>query len=407
MRAERIAPVLFMLAIAGACSGNDQGATVQNAQGGSLNVSSGGTTGLHPSGGTGAGPGSGGSGTIPADAACAQGTSQASLAQLTMFVMFDDSGSMNDKPVPPQTTTKWTQASAAMASFFGSPSTAGMQVWLRLFPKGNCSKSSCAAEQAPYPNTVAACSQPTVPLGALTAMSAPADTQEQALVKAIPANATLGGTDDGTPMSAALQGVENAAAAYAQANPAQAPHTVVVLVTDGTPNGCAAKVDPDVANIAGAAFAANGIKTYAVGLLGSNQADMDAIAKQGGTMKGIPLGSNGSTQQQLLDAFGAIQTANASCDFDVPPPPAGLTLDPNTVNVNYTDGAGATTTFPEVSSATACGTNGAWYYTNGTSHITLCDSACTTVKADPGARVDVLFGCQSTCLATDPNCNVK
>jgi hypothetical protein len=380
---------------------------VQNAQGGSLNLSSGGTTGLHPSGGTGAGPGSGGSGVIPADAACAQGTSQASLAQLTMFVMFDDSGSMNDKPVPPQTMTKWAQASAAMRTFFASPSTAGMQVWLRLFPKGNCSKSSCDGEQSPYPNTVAACSQPGVPLGALTAAAAPADAQEQALVAALPANATLGGTNGGTPMSAALQGVENAAATYAQANPAQAPHTVVVLVTDGTPNGCAANVNPDVANIAAAALSANGIKTYAIGLLGSNQADMDAIAMSGGTSMGVFLGNGGNTQQQLLDAFGAIQAANASCDFDVPAPPAGLTLNPNTVNVNYTDGAGMTTTFPEVSGAAACGTTGAWYYTNGTSHITLCTSACTTVQADPGAKVDVLFGCDSTCAASDPNCHVK
>lgn len=421
MRAERFVPVLFTLAIGFACSGNDQTATVSGGpSGGTFNATMG--VGAGPGAGgsfsVGGSLGAGGSAVIPPDAACATGTSTATLGQLTMFVMFDDSGSMADN-------NKWANASSAMRTFFSDPGTNGMKAWLRLFPSdtpmAGCTKAGCSAQctqncgacsgmggmcgapASQFMTAIAACSQPQVPLGALTAATGNADPQERLLLQALAANATLGNQDGGTPMSAALQGVENAAAAYAQANPNDVAHTVVVLVTDGEPNGCDENI-ADIAKIAADGLAATTIKTYAIGLQGSQQADMDAIAMAGGT-QAVFIGNAGNTQQDLLDAFGAIQSMNAACDFDVPAPPAGQTLDPALVNVNYTAGNGTTTTFGGVSDAAACGTNASWYYNATKTHITLCDAACTTVKADPGAKMQVLFGCSTACDPSDPNCN--
>ena len=48
------------------------------------------------------------------------------------------------------------------------------------------------------------------------------------------------------------------------------------------------------------ALASDGVYTYAVGLEGSNESDMDAIAKAGGTTKGFFIGS-GNAQADLLN----------------------------------------------------------------------------------------------------------
>jgi hypothetical protein len=47
-----------------------------------------------------------------------------------------------------------------------------------------------------------------------------------------------------------------------------------------------------------------------------------------------------------------------------------------------------------------CSDQPAWYYdslTNPT-RIVLCPSACTTVTADPMAKLDILLGCKSEML---------
>jgi von Willebrand factor type A domain len=325
---------------------------------------------------------SGGTTVIDPDAACATTNQNAALTPVDMLIMFDRSGSMNQN-------NKWPQASNALIAFFQDPGTAGLRVALRFFPHDlpvpGCSGGNGGACDAN------ACSQVLVALGALSADPAPTDAQEQALVSAVQGNGP--GNGGGTPMYAALSGAEMWAAATQQQNPGD--KVVVILVTDGAPNGCDEDIN-HIASLAASAFSSSGILTYAVGLEGSNNSDMDAIAQAGGTANGIFIGA-GNAQQELLAALKAIQGSAVSCNIPYPTSQGGTPLDPTKINVNYTPGGGgAMQTIGQVQGASECA-NGGWYYDNPTTPtvITLCPSTCSTIQGDSSAKLEVLIGCAS------------
>lgn len=90
-------------------------------------------------------------------------------------------------------------------------------------------------------------------------------------------------------------------------------------------------------------------------------------------------------------AAGVISGAKISCDFAVPPAPAGQTIDPASVVVQYTmGGMGNPTDFTQVPDANSCMAN-SFYLANNQIH--LCPDACTLVQADDKAAVSVLFSC--------------
>src|SRR5262249_19808269 len=95
-----------------------------------------------------------------------------------------------------------------------------------------------------------------------------------------------------TPTVAALTGAINHAATWKADH--GGPTLIVVLVTDGQPNACGSGAVADVVMVAQQGFMKAQIPTYVVGILspGSmctvdpnqpNQADLDAVAKAGGT----------------------------------------------------------------------------------------------------------------------------
>ena len=342
-----------------------------------------GAGGGNGTGGTGAvfdldaSPGDSGDGsTIDPDAACATASEEATLVPVNMIIMFDRSGSMDQS-------NKWPNATAALTAFFEDPGTAGLRIALRFFPD-DTPTSGCNDDDCSIP----ACADPLVALGAVTAAPAPADGQEEALVSAVEGQST--GSGQGTPMYAALGGAEQWATAYADAHPTE--KEVVILVTDGEPNGCNEDID-DIAQLAADALADHNVATYAVGLEGSAEAQMNQIAEAGGTGQGIFIGS-GDAQAELLAALKAIQGSQVSCVFAMPEGEPGAPVDPNKVNVNYTSGSSDTETIGQVSGASDC-QNGGWYYDDALnpSTITLCPSTCATVQADPGAKMEILLGC--------------
>jgi len=330
-----------------------------------------------PSGGSSSVAGSAGTTAIDPNAACGIGTAGASLAALNMFIMFDDSKSMDKND-------KWTKATGALKTFFADPAAAGLSVAFRLFPNDapvtGCDDSDCSID---------ACASPLIPLAALKRDPAPADTQEAALVAALGGQPADGG---GTPLYAALGGAEKAAGDY------QAAHadgkSVVVLVTDGSPNGCTEDID-QIAALAADARTAHGILTYAIGLEGSNETDMDTIATAGGTTKGIFIGDSTNANSDLLMALSTIRGTNTACDFAMPTPTGTDAIDPEKINVNFTPGGGTQTTFAQVATKDACATTDAWYYdTPGApTRIFLCPHACDTVRADENSKLQILLGC--------------
>lgn len=96
-------------------------------------------------------------------------------------------------------------------------------------------------------------------------------------------------------------------------------------------------------------------------------------------------------------ATGIVQSAQLSCEYDIPPPPEGEMLDPTKVNVNYTPSGMMPGPIYAVMAPGDCGTNGGWYYDNpaAPTKIIMCPKTCDVLKADTGGKVDVLFGCET------------
>src|SRR5450432_655058 len=95
-------------------------------------------------------------------------------------------------------------------------------------------------------------------------------------------------------------------------------------------------------------------------------------------------------------ANDVIVKAQLACDFDIPSPPVGQDLDLSKVAVAYTKGGDTMPSqFGQAPTSAACQAD-AFYIENN--HIYLCPDTCATVKADGGAKVDVLFTCASTII---------
>lgn len=305
------------------------------------------------------------------DSACASTTVSAEVRPLVAYMLFDRSGSMNDDG-------KWEAATAALEQFFGSPDAAGLGVALNFFPPLGSSQVC----------TTAAYEVPVVGLGTLTSSSAPSDAHEQALLDAIAATSP-GGND--TPTYHALQGAYAWAGNHLEANPSD--RVVVIVVTDGDPQGCVVAGGAQAAaeQLAADELAENGIHTYAIGLEGSSDVNMDALASAGGTGEAIMIGAD-SISSTLVDALGNIKVSKLACEFAIP---EGDDLDTNHVNVCFTPGGGDEATLGYVQDESACTSGAQWYFDDpaNPSQIVLCPATCAAAQADEQAQVEVVIGC--------------
>lgn len=98
----------------------------------------------------------------------------------------------------------------------------------------------------------------------------------------------------------------------------------------------------------------------------------------------------------LLDELAArvIVGAELSCEYDIPPVPAGETFDRNRVNVVVT--GTEELKLPQAKSG-ACADHQAWSYDDDEDpkKIILCPAACDAVRVLPEAELDVQFGCET------------
>ena len=212
-------------------------------------------------------------------------------------------------------------------------------------------------------------------------------------------------TPDGlTPTSSALSGALAHAQAVALANPT---HRVVVLfATDGLPTECEPTEIADVDKIASSALAgAPPISTFVVGVFAPDeqtvaQQSLDSLAAAGGTKSAFIVSTNQDVSKGVLDALNAIRTTALACEYSIPLPEGGQ-ANYLAVNVRFTSGAGKKTTLGYVESAAGCGAKGGWYYDNdprgpkAPSKIEVCATTCTSLKADPQGKVDIVLGCQT------------
>jgi hypothetical protein len=299
------------------------------------------------------------------------------LVGVDMFITVDKSGSMSEG-----SPTKWDSTKGAFFAFFQSPEADSLGVALRFWPDAGCDTDCNLQPTSP-------CAQPQVPLDSLSNM-----THEQALINAFNAR-NPGGL---TPMEAALAGAETWALAQ-QMSSETGRRVVVVLLTDGLPTACSEDIDV-IKSYAANAYAQAEILTFAVGLQGSAEAQMDEIAVAGGTAHGYFIGA-GNAEQDLLAALEDIQEIAVACTFAMPESPDPTKeIDPAQVDITYDPGDGSgTTPLEQVSSEADCDpVTGGWYYDDNAnpSIITLCPASCDMINDvnKPDGSLELTAGCK-------------
>ncbi len=319
--------------------------------------------------------GSGGSGNVDG---CAATTSEAKLSPVYLVFLLDESGSMGDSKSMNRE-ERWDPVTSALNGFFADASSTGLMASLTLFPKNKNTTMGHAEEQSLPPDCLPeAYVEPVIAPRMLPDASSFSD----AIAQVTPPN------EFGTPTLPALQGTLT----YAQSLLTQDPlrKVAVVLVTDGEPAQCSGN---SVENIASAAAAvANTIPTYVIGV--GSLTSLNQIAQGGGTDSAfiVSLANPEQTRTEFLAAIEEIRGRSISCDLELPAPPAGKTLDPDKVRVELTaSGQGPS----ELPYDPTCATGLGWHYDDPVNpqRILLCDSSCTSAKADVQGRLDVVFGC--------------
>lgn len=125
------------------------------------------------------------------------------------------------------------------------------------------------------------------------------------------------------------------------------------------------------------------------------QVYIDLVQQTGGIIGDLCIQDFGPVFQDM--ATGVVQSAQLSCDYAIPTPPQGETLDPGKVNVNYTPSGQMAMPILHVATPADCGVQGGWYYDdpNAPTKILMCPTTCDTLKGDSTGKVDVLFGCET------------
>jgi hypothetical protein len=299
--------------------------------------------------------------TTQFDLGCASSTSEAKLVPVNLVILLDRSGSMGDG-INGDPALKWQPVTQGLQAFFADANSAGMSASLAMFPSPNdeCNPSVYYFAQVPM-------------------RTLPEATAFQA---AIAATAPSGST----PTLPAIKGAID----YAKDNSMPGTRTAIVLVTDGDPDTC----NSSVSNVSfEVAKVAQTIPTYVIGV-GQSLTSLGMIAQSGGTGQPtlVSVGDAAQTATSFQQALEAIRGLVLTCDFPLPQPPPGMSLDFHSVNVLYTPSSGAA---EQLLYNSACTGGVGWRYDDpqNPSKVILCDTSCTDAKQDHSGRIDVVFGC--------------
>lgn len=301
---------------------------------------------------------------------CGSSTQQAQLLPLDMFLMLDRSGSMG-------TSNRWGKVRDALTAFVSDPQSAGMGIGQGFFypqkkPNNSGSISTCKASDY---------AKPSVPIADLPG-------NRNAIVNDLN-GIRVGG---GTPTLPALEGAIDYARAWQIANPQR--KAVVVLATDGEPNGCSSTISRIEQAARDGLNGTPSITTFVIGV-GKSLTNLNRIAAAGGTGQAILVDSSSFTTQQFVDAMNDIRGQSLSCNFKVPTPPAG-TLDPDTLEIRFSPSVGKPVSMMKVADLTKCGSSTVSWYADNPSNpnvMTLCPETCKVVRADTSGRIDVVYQC--------------
>jgi hypothetical protein len=384
----------------GACGSSDEETKSTNTGGvgGNDDASTGGIGGVEVDGSAG----------FNADSGCVGDSSKAEPIPLDIFLMLDQSGSMDLDAG--NLLSRWDTVKLAISEFVKAPTSAGIGMGIQYFglpdpfPHG-CITQTCTTDtdctggcticmpqglcQAPFNPDIDSCEAidyawAEVPISTLPAAG-------NIIVGSLSAHKP--GTN--TPTMPALEGALIYAKAWANAHPDHI--TAVMLATDGEPSEC--NTDPAAINAIAKAGVdlAPSIQTFVIGV-GAAVVALDNLANAGGTDAAYHVDFDPNATQILIDVLNEIRLAAIKCTYELPEPPAGKELNFNQVNVAYTPGGAPIGNIPKVANAAACtDTEDGWYYDDDAAptKIVLCTSTCKKVKSDLTGQVDFVVGCQT------------
>jgi hypothetical protein len=305
--------------------------------------------------------------------ACNGVSVEAEAVPVDVFVIMDRSQSMG-LAVEGSSMTRWQALHRAVQSFTEAPRAAEIRAGIGFFSLSGAGDDTQDCDPEAY-------AKPSVPIGLVSDVGPD-------LVAAMNQVAP-GGL---TPTVPALQGAISYARSWAQSNPGRA--TTVVLVTDGFPTQCDNAPD-QISQAARAGYESpEHIRTFVIGVGDVAKFNLDNYARSGGTKKAY-LTDAGDVSTTFVDALNNITNRALACEYQLPPPPDGMKLDTEKVQVVYTPSSGEPEEVPSISSFTACAKtpNGGWYYDDlvHPSKITVCPCTCARLQA---GRVDVRLGCK-------------
>jgi hypothetical protein len=282
--------------------------------------------------------------------------------------MLDRSGSMV------LTEDRWAWVTSGLRTFIQSPDAQGLGVGIGYFPAHPAgmppldptSPGSCNAEDYVRPD---------VPIGVLPAAAL---TLVESLGRQHPAG--------GTPTLPALQGALAYAGQWKLTHPGS--NTLVVLITDGEPQGCTGNDLAAVARTAAAGTVANPHTLTHVIDVGNVQT-LDPVAQAGGTLKAHIVQSS----DQLVDALAEISGRAANCEFLLPG--ATPNFDFSKISVSIRPAGGTDAVIARVAGPQECSAEtGGWYVESRgvESAVVFCPATCS--KVNGLTRVTIAIGCQ-------------
>jgi hypothetical protein len=122
--------------------------------------------------------------------------------------------------------------------------------------------------------------------------------------------------------------------------------------------------------------------------------DLANFARSAGTEAPLMV-QDGNFVQEFVDAVRKIAGSNIACDFAIPPPPPGLLLNPDRVQLVHTPVNSAPEEIPKLASSAVCARSpsGGFYYDDPAQprRIHVCPCTCARLAA---GRVELRFGCR-------------
>jgi hypothetical protein len=298
------------------------------------------------------------------DLSCVGFTVESKLVPVSLAFLLDKSGSMGDG-VNGDPLLKWQPVTDALDAFFQDPASKSVKASLTFFP----APSDICNSDAYY--------TPAVPMRALPELSF-----GTAMDQVMPG----GNTPTLPAVTGMIQYVDDTRASF------PAERYAIVLVTDGEPDTCNSSVNNvalELAKVAGVT------PTYVIGV-GQSLASLDQLAMSGGTDKAtlVDVGDANATKAQFLAALDAIRGLVLTCNFAIPPPPMGMMIDFQQVNLTWTPSDTMTPSLVPYDKDCSSGGPG-WRYDDPANpkEVQLCAPSCDAARGDRDGKIDVLFGC--------------